>query len=116
MRVTADKDVIIPPQCEIVTGFQLSRPIQHDQTTGWVEPTHNILGLMVASSVHQPVDEQIVLRLLNGTGKEIVICKHATLGRFLPVEVEDEGAQGADVAFNSVNYNFSRNLPLHSEI
>ena len=94
VRVIADKEVIIPPQCEIVTGFQLSRPIQHDQTTGWVEPTHKIL----------------VLRLLNGTGEEIVIRKHTTLGRFSPVEVEDGGAQGADVAFNLCQRGSDRQL------
>ena len=63
--------------------------------------------------MHQPVDAQIVLRLLNRTGKEIVICKHKTLGRFSPVKVEDEGAQGADVAFNLCQRGNDRQLYEH---
>ena len=79
--------------------------------TGIVEPTHKIMGLMTAASVHAPDGQQIILRLLNSTDEDIIIKKGTVIGRYLAAEVEEQQESTSNIEMNSCQQNTTTILP-----
>ena len=109
VNILADREMRVPSLAEVIEEFKLSKSVQ--QMTGIVEPTHKIMGLMTAASVHAPDGQQIILRLLNTTDEDIIIKKGTVIGRYLAAEVEEQQESTSNIEMNSCQQNTTIILP-----
>ena len=108
-NILADQEMRLPSLVEVIEEFKLSKSVQ--QMTGIVEPTHKIMGLMTAASVHAPDGQQIILRFLNTTDEDIIIRKGTVIGRYLAAEVVEQQESTSNIEINLCQQNTTTILP-----
>ena len=83
--VQARRTTLIPPQTQKIIEARMTR--QTDRPVeGIVEPRHQIVGLMVATSLHCPHGANLNIRVLNATEEELIIREGTVIGQFVPVD------------------------------
>ena len=114
INVQSQRSVIVPPQSEKLIEGWLTR-FKRGSTEGIVEARHNIVGLLVATSLHKPDGPNICIRVLNATDQEIVLKEGTVIGQFVPVE-EVETVIPSDSnqpAFRTLNTKKDEEFPSH---
>ena len=114
IHVQCRRSVVVPPQSEKLIKGWMTR-FKRGSTEGIVEPRHNIVGLMVATSLHRPDGPTLCLGVLNATDREIVLKEGTLIGQFVSVEeVETETpAIEGQPAFRSLEIGDETKLPAH---
>ncbi|XP_067932996.1 uncharacterized protein [Watersipora subatra] len=97
VNVQVRQDTVLPPRTEKFSMAQLST--KWVQGTACIESTNKVPGVLVATTVQNPNEQQVHLRLMNYTDREIRIpagkivatCMAANLTRPAPTESASRG-------------------------
>lgn len=112
-HVQNKRKVVIPAMTEMMVEAALNQ--EPAENTGVVEQKHSIPGLMVASTLHDVKDRQLIIRLANPTPTAIEVPAGRILGMFLPAEPDgdSESDEEVAVALNRVEMKEGAELPSH---
>ena len=89
--VQVKRDTTIPPKSELLVAARLNHI--WSQGTACIEATTDIPGLMVASSVHQPSDQDLCVRLMNYSEDKVTLPAGKKIAMCSAVEVLEPASQ-----------------------